>query len=96
MMFKVLGSLALALALAVVIAFFTNPGPEKHRDKLRSEIAARSQIAALLQLGSLAAFASDYHTLGVASYSTVSGRTMSYGAFGMVFVPDLAGDPPTR
>jgi hypothetical protein len=37
-------------------------------------------------MGALAAFASTYHSLGVASYTEVNGRTLSVGAFGMVFV----------
>lgn len=78
-----------ALVVLAVVAFVANPGPEAHRNKLKSEIAARSQIAAVLQLGSLAAFVSEYHTLGLASYSTVNGRTVSYGAFGLVYVPDI-------
>lgn len=78
-----------AVVMGLVVAFATNPGPEAHREKLKTEIAARSQLAALLRLGNLAAFVSEYHTLGVASYSTVNGRTVSYGALGIVFVPDM-------
>ena len=37
-------------------------------------------------VGALTAFASSYHSLGVASYTTVGNRTVSWGAFGVVFV----------
>lgn len=77
------------VVLLTVVAFFTNPGPDAHRDKLKAEIGARSQLAAVLRLGSLAAFVSEYHTLGLASYATVNGRTVTYGAFGIVYVPNL-------
>jgi hypothetical protein len=77
------------VVVVAALAFWSNPGPDVHRDKLKSEVAARSQLAAILQLGSLAAFASQYHTLGLASYSTLNGRTVSYGAFGLVFIPNI-------
>ena len=37
-------------------------------------------------VGALAAFASNYHSLGVASYTQAGDRTLSVGAFGLVFV----------
>lgn len=82
-----------AIGAAVVIAAFVlNPSPEQHRTEIRKAIAERSQLAGLLGVGALTAFASTYHPLGVASYTTVNDRTVSIGAFGMVFVrqPDDA------
>lgn len=84
------------IVVVSVVAFIANPGPDTHREKLKSEIAARSQLAALLRLGNLAAFVSEYHTLGLASYSTVNGRAVSYGAFGLVYVPDLDSSAAIR
>ncbi len=69
------------MALALVL----NPSPEQHRAKVKGSIAERSPITGALGIGALAAFASTYHPLGVASYTTVNDRTMSWGAFGMVF-----------
>jgi hypothetical protein len=40
----------------------------------------------MLGLGSLAAFASSYHSLGIASYTKAGERTLSIGVLGMVFV----------
>jgi hypothetical protein len=77
-----------ALAVLVLLAFVLNPSPERHRAKIRETIAERSPIAGALGLGSLAAFASNYHTVGVASYTKAGDRTLSWGAFGMVFVAD--------
>lgn len=76
----------IAVLVLLLAAFATNPSPEAHREKLKSEIAARSQLAALLRLGNLAAFVSEYHSVGLASYSTVNGRRVTFGALGMVFV----------
>lgn len=70
----------------VAAAFVLNPSPEQHRADIREAIAERSQLAGLLGIGALTAFASTYHPLGVASYTTVNGRTVSIGAFGLVFV----------
>ena len=72
-------------ALAVVL----NPSPEAHRAKIKQDVASRSQLAGLLRLGDLTAFASSYHSLGVMSYTTVNERWVSVGAFGVVWVADL-------
>lgn len=76
----------------VAAAFVLNPSPDQHRAEIRKAVAERSQLARLLGIGALTAFASTYHPLGVASYTTVNGRTVSVGAFGIVFV--LQGDDP--
>lgn len=70
----------------VAAAFVFNPSPEQHRSEIRKVVAERSQLAAMLGVGALTAFASTYHPLGVASYTTVNDRTVSIGAFAMVFV----------
>ncbi|MBS1144049.1 MAG: hypothetical protein H6R14_1455 [Proteobacteria bacterium] len=72
----------------IALAFALNPSPDKHRDKIKAAIAERSQIERLLGIGHLTAFVSNYHSLGIASYTTVSDKTASVGAFGMVFVLD--------
>jgi len=74
------------LAAVLALAFILNPSPERHRDKIKAAVAERSPVAGALGLGSLAAFVSNYHSLGVASYTTAGERTLSWGAFGMVFV----------
>lgn len=81
-----------AVAAAVTAAaFLLNPSPEQHRAKIREAIAERSPLAGALGIGALTAFTSTYHPLGVASYTTGHGRTLSVGAFGMVFV--MASEP---
>jgi hypothetical protein len=79
--------LALAIVAGVLVAaFLLNPSPERHRARIKEAIGQRNQVAGMLGLGSLAAFASSYHSLGLASYTTAGKRTLSYGALGMVFV----------
>lgn len=75
------------VALGVVaIAFALNPSPERHREAIRDAVAERSPLAGMLGVGAITAFASHYHPLGVASYTTFDGELVSIGAFGMVFV----------
>lgn len=76
------------IAALVAVAALSNPSAERHRDKLRAAIAERSPLAGAVGLGHLTAFASTYHPLGVASYTTVGERTVTVGLFGMVFVLD--------
>jgi hypothetical protein len=72
------------LATLLALAFLLNPSPDRHRAKIKQAIGERSPMAGALGLGSLAAFASTYHSLGVASYTTAGDRTLSWGAFGVV------------
>ena len=74
------------VAAVVVAAALLNPSPERHREKIRQAMGERSPIAGMLGLGSLKAFASNYHSLGVASYATAGDRVVSVGAFGIVYV----------
>lgn len=81
---------ALTGAALVAAAFVFNPSPEQHRAQIRAAVAERSPLAGALGIGALTAFTSTYHPLGVASYTTVNGRTVTWGAFGMVFVSSAA------
>lgn len=79
----------LAAACAVLaLAFVLNPSPERHRARIQDSLGARSPVARMLGLGSVAGFLSNYHSLGVASYTRVGDRTLSVGAFGIVVVRD--------
>ena len=70
----------------LVLAFLFNPSPERHREKIREVITERSPVAGVLGLGSLTAFISTYHSLGIASYTTAGESTLSVGVLGVVFV----------
>ncbi|AXS79969.1 hypothetical protein [Dechloromonas sp. HYN0024] len=75
-------------AALLALAFTLNPSPEKHREKIKQVIGERSQIERVLGIGHLTSFVSKYHSLGVASYTTVDDKITSTGLFGLVFVHD--------
>lgn len=79
---------AIGAAVIVALAFALNPSPEKHRERIKAAISERSLLAKTLGVGALTAFVSNYTSLGVASYTTVNGRTLSIGALGYVYVRD--------
>jgi hypothetical protein len=79
-------TVALVSGVLVALAFGLNPSAERHRERIKAVTAERSPIAGVLGLGALAAFTSSYHSLGVASYTTVAERTVSIGALSLVYV----------
>jgi hypothetical protein len=81
---------AVAGAVVIALAFVLNPSAEQHRARIKAVISERSMVGKVLGVGPLTAFASTYSSLGVASYTTVNGRTVSVGAFGVVYVRDQA------
>ncbi len=76
----------LIAAAIVVLALALNPSADRHREKIKQMISERSLLDRTFGVGQLTAFASQYHTLGVASYTTVNDRTTSIGFMGLVFV----------
>lgn len=84
--------LVVVLLALVGAASLLNPSPDAHRAKLKSAVAERSALASLLRLGDLTAFASRYHSLVVASYTTLDDDVLTVGAFGIVWVRP----PPER
>lgn len=78
----------LIAALVIVLAFILNPSPEKHREKIKDRVGERSLLDRTFRVGQFIAFASTYHSLGLASYTTVNERTTSIGFMGLVFVMD--------
>ena len=83
--------LSAAIGAAVIaLAFVLNPSPERHRESIKAAISERSLVAKALGVGAITAFVSSYTSLGIGSYATVNGRVVSIGAFGMVYVRDLA------
>lgn len=78
---------AVLFALLVGVGFSMNPSPELHRARIKAMVAERSPVAGALGLGTVAGLVSTYHSLGIASYTTAGDRTLSYGAFGYVYVP---------
>lgn len=75
-----------AAAAVLVLAVLLNPSAERHRLKIKEVTGDRSPVARALGLGKLAAFASNYRSLGVASYTTAGERVLSVGVLGLVVV----------
>lgn len=84
----------LAIAGVLALALVLNPSPERHHQKIKEVIAQRNTLARMLSLGSLAALVSNYHSLGVASYTKVGDRILSVGFMGYVHVPSGGGEAP--
>lgn len=80
----VVGTVSVAVVLAVAVAL--NPSAEQHRAHIKAAVGERNRLAGLLGVGALKAFASGYHSVGVASYTELDGHTTSVGAFGIVYV----------
>jgi hypothetical protein len=76
----------LVVLAAVGVASLLNPSADAHHAQLKAAVAERSPLAALLRLGDLTAFASRYHTVVVASYTTLDDELLTVGAFGLVWV----------
>lgn len=81
---------AILIVLAGVLAVQFNPTPEMHRARIREVVSERSPLLGAIGVGSLRAFLSNYHSIGVASYTQVGDRTVTVGAYGHVFVLDNA------
>lgn len=84
--------ISLVVAILVAAAALLNPSADRHRTAIKQKISERSQLAAFLRLGDLAAFASNFHSLGVASYTTTNDKVLSVGAFGVVVVLERSGE----
>jgi hypothetical protein len=80
---------ALAIVLLLALAFVFNPSAEKHRSVIEEAVADRSPLAGALGIGAIMAFVTTYHSWGICSYTTSHERTISVGAFGLVYVRDL-------
>jgi hypothetical protein len=76
----------LVITCAVGLSVVLNPSAERHRTTIKETIAERSQLEKILGVGEIAAFASQYHSVYLGSYTTVSDKVFSVGALGMVFV----------
>lgn len=76
-------------ALVLALAFVLNPTAQRHRDAIRAAVNDRSPVAGALGVGALTAFTSTYESWGVCSFTTVNGRTISIGAFGIVHVRNV-------
>lgn len=87
-------TLIIALLVIVILAMALNPSGEKHRTALREAVAERSPIAGALGLGALTSLVTEYHSIGIASYTVLDDHVMTVGAVGLVHV--VRTSPPDR
>lgn len=73
------------VAVLVALLAWLNPSAEQHREGIAEGYAERSALDKALGVGHLAAFVAQYHSLGLASYTTVNDDVASVGVMGMVF-----------
>ena len=79
-------SSASALVLLVLLGLLalTNPDKPKHDQAIQQTVKQRSPIASLFGAGRLASWAAEYHSVGIASYTTIDGQLATIGVFGIV------------
>lgn len=66
-------------------AFLLNPTPEQHQAKIRAAVAEHQPLAGALGLGLLKSWTAQYHSIGIASYTTDETHLLSVGALSMVW-----------
>lgn len=74
--------------IVLVLMLLLNPSAESHREHIRDAVNGRSQLEGAFGVGQLKAFMASYHSLGLASYTTVNDKVQSVGLLGAVYVRD--------
>ncbi len=93
-MSKKLLSSIIGFLLLIIIALALNPSGERHRSALREAVSDRSPIAGALGLGALTSLVTEYHSIGIASYTVLDDAVMTVGALGLVHV--VRTSPPDK
>jgi hypothetical protein len=76
---------ALFVVLGVVaVAIVANPDKSRHDEVIRNRVADNHPIASLIGAGRLTSMMAQYHSIGVASYTTLDNQVATVGAFGIV------------
>jgi hypothetical protein len=74
----------LLLFAFLAIGVLANPDKAKHDQIIRQQVRNQSPIASIFGAGRLASWVADYHSIGIASYTTIDGKVVTMGAFGIV------------
>jgi hypothetical protein len=83
--------LILLIVIAVVM-YATNPGQERHEDKIRESFDDENPVAGALGVGWLRSKTIEYSDYRVLSLSRIDDDLVSIGLFGMVFVLNIESD----
>jgi hypothetical protein len=76
----------IVILAVLVLSMALNPSGERHRSALREAVSERSPIAGALGLGALTSLVTEYHSIGIASYTMLDAHVMTVGAVGLVYV----------
>jgi len=77
---------ALAGAAVTAAVFVLNPDVDAHREAIKAQTAVDNPLAAAIGLGTLKGLALEYHSVGVASWTTRDDQMLTWGAFGKVWI----------
>jgi hypothetical protein len=77
---------ALLGGVVTALVFLSNPGVEAHREAIRARVAIDNPLAAAIGLGTIKGLAVEYHSIGVASWTSREARVVTCGALGHVWV----------
>lgn len=77
---------ALAGAAVTAAVFLLNPDVDAHREAIKAQTAVDNPLAAAIGLGTLKGLAIEYHSIGVASWTTRENEVITWGALGNVWI----------
>ncbi|MBM4202539.1 MAG: hypothetical protein FJ194_00110 [Gammaproteobacteria bacterium] len=77
---------ALAGAVVTAAVFLLNPDVDAYREAIKAQTAVDNPLAAAIGLGTLKGLAIEYHSIGVASWTTRENEVITWGALGNVWI----------
>ncbi|HYW07983.1 MAG TPA: hypothetical protein VE913_13565 [Longimicrobium sp.] len=79
-----------AICLASIFLFATNPGPAQHRDRFREQFQEAHPVASFFGADRLGSAILAYHSYGLFSITSVGGAVTTLGVAGFVITsPEL-------
>lgn len=80
------------LIVVAVVMFATNPGEEKHEEKIRETYSDENPVAGALGAAWLRSKTIDYTNYTVLSLSRIDDEVVGIGLFGMVYILNVESD----
>lgn len=78
-------SRAIIFVLAIIaLAALSNPPKQRHDKVIREQVRKSHPVLSLFGGGRLASWVAGYHSVGIASYTTIDNEVVTFGAFGIV------------
>lgn len=73
-----------AVLCLVALAVLSNPRKSRHDRAIQRDMKKSHPVASFFGAGSLASAMAEYHSIGVAFYTTLDDEIATVGAFGVV------------